>query len=346
MDNQDVECLLSMDLCIEGLAQAYRDLSDGLALSRPRSDIILPKPGSEAVYGFKSMEGAYPRAGLVALRINSDIIHWPRRHGVAVREKIPALPGGRYLGLVLLFSTENGELEAIFPDGVIQRLRVGATNALAAKLLARAGAEVYGLLGSGWQAGAQLMGMASVRRLKLVKVYSPTPGRAAAFAGEWGPKLGLEIRAVKSAEEAVRGSDIVGTATNAVEPVLDAGWIEPGMHLTSVKMAELDAGARARCGRVFILSKQMAPQHFQLEGAAPPGLSRAWGSAGEYPVLPDLVAGRAAGRQAPEEVSCFINNIGLGLQFAAVGAELLRAARAAGAGRELPGEWFTQDVHP
>src|SRR5262249_48688638 len=91
---------------------------------------------------------------------------WPKRGNAMRREKVAAAPNNRYVGLVLLFSVENGEPLAILPDGVIQRIRVGAANGIAIKHLARAKAKRIGLLGSGWQAGAQLMAACTVRELR------------------------------------------------------------------------------------------------------------------------------------------------------------------------------------
>jgi hypothetical protein len=76
------------------------------------------------------MDGIVPGLGVGAVRINSDIVSWPVRDGTVRREKIPAAPGERWVGLVLLFSMETGEPLAIFPDGYLQRLRVGAANGL------------------------------------------------------------------------------------------------------------------------------------------------------------------------------------------------------------------------
>jgi ornithine cyclodeaminase/alanine dehydrogenase-like protein (mu-crystallin family) len=78
---------------------------------------------------------------------------------------------------------------------------------------------------------------------------------------------------------------------------------------------------------------------------------RGWSSAGavdfkSLPTLPELLAGKVAGRQSDDEVTCFINNLGLGYQFAAAGAVVYRKAKEAGLGRELPTDWFTEDVHP
>ena len=80
-------------------------------------------------------------------------------------------------------------------------------------------------------------------------------------------------------------------------------------------------------------------------------MDHGWNSAGELdfatlPTLPELIVGRAQGRQSEREITCFLNNIGLGYQFAAVGAAVIRKAKDGGIGHELPTEWFTEDVHP
>src|SRR5438132_1666667 len=84
-----------------------------------------------------------------------------------------AAGGGKFCGLIYLFSTRNGEPLAIMPDGVIQRLRVACCNALAAKYMAPAKAATYALLGSGWQASGQALAMATVRPIREIRVYSP-----------------------------------------------------------------------------------------------------------------------------------------------------------------------------
>src|SRR5438105_8966659 len=98
------------------------------------------------------------------------------------REKVAAAPNNRYVGLVLLFSVENGEPLAILPDGVMQRMRVGAANGLGAKYLARKDARSVGILGTGWQAGAQLMAVCAVRDIETIRCFSPNQERGAAFA--------------------------------------------------------------------------------------------------------------------------------------------------------------------
>ena len=138
----------------------------------------------DAVYGLKSMDGVIPKLGIGAIRINSDIVRFPKRGNKVVREKVPAAPGNRWVGLVLLFSVDNGEPLAIMPDGVMQRMRVGATNGLGIKYLARKNAETVGILGCGWQAGSQLMAACAVRNIKQIRCFSPTRENREKFATE------------------------------------------------------------------------------------------------------------------------------------------------------------------
>ena len=137
LSNDDVEKLLTMRECVAVMEEAYAELADGRGVSRTRSDCFTPTARADALYSLKSMDGVAPKFGIGAVRINSDIITWPRRGNTMRREKVAAAPNNRYVGLVLLFSVENGEPLAILPDGVMQRMRVGAANGLGIKYLAR-----------------------------------------------------------------------------------------------------------------------------------------------------------------------------------------------------------------
>src|SRR5262249_50614513 len=192
LSNDDVEKLLTMPECIDVLEQAYVELAEGRGVNRTRSDCITPTANPHAIYGLKSMDGVIPKLGIGAIRINSDIVTFPKKGNNVVREKVPAA-NGRYVGLVLLFSSENGEPLAILPDGVMQRMRVGAANGLGIKYLARADATSIGILGCGWQAGAQLMAACAVRKIRTIRCFSPTQARREAFAAEMSELLAVEV---------------------------------------------------------------------------------------------------------------------------------------------------------
>jgi len=353
LSNADVENVLSMPECIDVLEDAYRELAEGRGVSRTRSDSFSETARSDALYSLKSMDGIVPKLGVGAVRINSDIVTWPKEGGNERRVKVPAAPNRRYTGLVLLFSSENGEPLAIFPDGVLQRMRVGATNALGVKHLARQDARTVGILGSGWQAGAQLMGVCAVRKVETIRCFSPNAQNRYAFAREWSEKLGVKVVPVSSPEEALNDVDIAMCATNTIDNVFFEGWIKPGLHISSIKRPEVEMAAVKRADVVVLHSNDATPMHLFTKGVTIPEKTenKGWMLAGEIdfdrlPTLPQLIAGQVEGRTRADQVTCFLNNIGLGYQFAAAGAVVYKKAREQKLGRDLPTDWFTEDVHP
>jgi alanine dehydrogenase len=353
LSNADVEAVLSMKECIEVLEDAYWELAHGRGVSRTRSDSFSQTTRPDALYSLKSMDGIAPKFGVGAVRINSDIVTWPKAGGNERRVKVPSAPNARYVGLVLLFSSETGEPLAILPDGVMQRMRVGAANALGAKYLARADAHKVGILGSGWQAGAQLMGVCAVREVETINCFSPNAKNREAFAEEWSAKLGVNVIPTKTPDEAIAGADIAICATNTIDNVFFDRWIKPGLHISSIKRPEIEVAAIKRADLVVLHSNDAAPSHLFTKGVTIPETAenKGWMLGGEIAfdklsTLPELIAGQAPGRTREHQVSCFLNNIGLGYQFAVCGALVYRKAREIALGFDVPTDWFTEDVHP
>jgi ornithine cyclodeaminase/alanine dehydrogenase-like protein (mu-crystallin family) len=154
LNNDEITKLLPIADCLAQLDEAYRELGEDRAISRPRSDIYGPVH-ENGRYIFKTMDGMIPRFEVAAVRLNSDVIRWKAEPAGIRKDKQRTAPGNKFVGLILLFSTRNGEPLAIMPDGVIQRLRVACANALGARYMAPANASIYALIGSGWQASAQ-----------------------------------------------------------------------------------------------------------------------------------------------------------------------------------------------
>src|SRR5262249_35841142 len=160
---------------------------------------------------------------------------------------LPTMPGNRWLGIVLLFSSVNGELIAIMNDGVLQRMRVCGANGVGTKYLARRDAETIGLIGSGWQAGSQVMAAWEARRIKKIKVCSPRRENREKLAREASEIVRVEIAPVSSYEEAVREVDIIITATNSRTPFLGKWAVTQGIHLSSMQRDEFDDEALRCC---------------------------------------------------------------------------------------------------
>ena len=353
LSNDDIEHLLDMGDCIDVMEQAFHGFAAGRAGNAGRCEILTPTVREDALYSLMNMNGVLPDLGVAAVRINSDILTWPGSGEGLKRVKIPSAPNARYVGLVLLFSTATGEPLAIYPDGIVQRMRTGATSGLAAKLLARADARKVALLGTGWQAGAQAMAIAAVRRVSEIRCFSPREESRRNFADEMSAKLGIEVVPVASAREAVRGADVVLCATNSMQAMLPAEWLEPGMHVSSLKRLELDLSV-VKAADIAVTHSRNADAPMQVIRAAGANLARDTDrqkvrlaeaiDEDAMPTLGEIVLGRTAGRRNDREITLFLNYTGMGYQFAATGALLYKRAIEQKVGRKLDTDWFTSSA--
>lgn len=359
LNNEDIAELITMRDTMEALEVLYREMGDGAAVTAPRSDVHSPTAAAQSAEGpmahyLKSMSGASPHFGTAALRFSSDIVAWRDTGGGMRREKLPMLPGQRWMGIVLLFSSANGELLAIMNDGVLQRFRVGGANGVSTKYLARRDAETVGLIGSGWQAGTQAMAVCEARKIKKIKVFSPTKANREKFAKETSAQVGVEIVPVDSYHDAVKAVDIIITSTNSRTPFLGKWALAEGMHISAMQRDEFDDEALLSCTPLVLHTRttennvtSSALAHFEREDFKlrdhPTDRGIDWKS---LPTLSELLVGKIKGRESDGQITGFVNNIGMGAQFAAVGKKVFDAAKAKGYGRDVPLDWFTQDVHP
>jgi alanine dehydrogenase len=354
LTNQEVERALTPEDAIAATDCIYRELAEGKAINRPRSQTYLPveskqQPGFR--YRFKSQEGASEQTGVWALRITSDMAGFSYTAGVKRRRILPVASGNRYCGLVMLFDIERIEPVAILPDGVIQKIRVAALSTVGARYLAQNEPRVLGLFGSGWQAGAHLELLCHQFLFERIKVYSPNQEHRQEFCHQMSDKLGQLIEPAASPSHAIEGSDFIQAATAAWDPVFDGHLVEKGMYVCSIggsdasnKRREIDDETLRRADIYVVHSKEVArlDQSPDVWEAAQKGIV-SWDAIHE---IQDLVAGKVPGRTSPDQITVFNNNTGAGTQFAALGAAVLRRARALGLGRELPTEWFLEDVSP
>jgi ornithine cyclodeaminase/alanine dehydrogenase-like protein (mu-crystallin family) len=356
LSNEEIDSMLDVSMVLDAVEKSQRAMASSEALSSPRVDTLAPTVTGEAsaTYSLKSMSGLWPEAGVAALRINSDVLVWPTVAGNVRRDRLPTSTG-RWTGMLILYSMTTGEPLMISPDGYISRLRVGATNGLAARYLARADARVMALLGTGWQAGGQLMAHCAVRPIEMVKVFSPNPANREKFCRELQSRVQAKLINVDSAQAAVQDADIIVTGTNSMEPVHRKEWLRPGVHYSAVKVQEMDQPFLDAIDRVFMFSKNPVttrPQTVKLDSVNTPEADGGWWQNRQGPSwdrlqeLPNLFIGKAQGRENDRQTTAFINNVGQGLQFCAVAKRVYDEACARKLGRELPTEWFTQDVHP
>jgi len=371
IDNQAVARLLTMEMTMAALERSYLDLSQGRAVCRPRIDISIPTSDPAKDYRWGTMEGGSVD-GYFAIRMKSDIIyHATAPDGTRTQEKYCQRPG-LFCGLILLTSVETGEPLALINDGVLQHMRVGGDGGLGVKFMARQGAEVVGMLGSGGMAETHMLSFMQARRIRKLQVYSPTKANREAFGRRMAEAHGIEVQVCDSPEQVYRGADIVAALTDAAAPVLDGSLLEPGTHVVNIGGGGLpDRATLARIDVYLRFGDAPAPQghdDWQLDDefltwratAGTPGAEatgagtpdtrpkakRAHGVmlADKRVTLRELLDGAKPGRTSEAQITWSERGNLQGAQFYAVAGRVYEAARAAGLGHELPSEWFLQSV--
>jgi ornithine cyclodeaminase len=232
----------------------------------------------------------------------------------------------RHSGLMLVLSAVDGGLVGVLADnGYLTELRTGAAGAVAADLLARPDARTAAIVGAGSQARFQLEALREVRSIDTVRVASRSPERAQVFVDELAGQ-GLSARLFASVEEAIRGADVVITVTPSTAPLVDAGWLEPGTHVTAVgsdepTKQELDPAVLARARVVAVDDRRQTASFGELHHAIAAGLR----SADDVVTLGELLEGAAEGRVAADDITV-ADLTGVGVQDAAIAALVLREA--------------------
>ena len=348
IDNETAARVLTMEDTIEAVEESYREYGLGRATAT-RATHSVPRPGGDGWYTWDPMASALPKLGALAIRMKSDILP----PGGAQVKKYCVAPG-KFCGLILLFSTDDGAPLAIMNDGHIQHMRVGAAGAISVKYMAREDAAVLGLFGTAGMATAHALAITKVRPIRKILVYSPNPEHRAAFADRTSRNLEVPVTAVDDPRRVMEGADIVAACTNSLEPVVKGEWLEPGMHVLSVLPNEIDDDVFRRCHR-YVYSRTPRTDYHVADPDQRPAVGyepidtewlrrEEWLLGREKRVfLTDVVLGNYPGRAGPEEITCFVTQ-GNAIQFAASASKVYEGARARGLGHELPLSWFLQDI--
>ncbi len=318
LSQAEVERLLPMGECIDLMAGALAGLARGEA-QQPLRMVFRPSdaPGLMALMP-AYQGGSRPAYGLKA---------------VGVFPKNVEAGKDAHQGSVMLFSGETGELRALMNASAVTAIRTAAVSGVATRLLAREDAGDLAILGAGVQARSHLSAMAAVRTLRRVRVASRQLARARAFAEEMAGRYPFPIEAVTSVAAALKGADLIVTATSAAQPVVERGWVAAGAHLNVVGASlpthrEVD-GATIAAARLFVDRRESAVNEagdylFALrEGAIGPDHIRA--------EIGELLLGSAAGRTSREEITLF-KSLGLAVEDLAAAAHVDRRARETGVG--------------
>jgi ornithine cyclodeaminase/alanine dehydrogenase-like protein (mu-crystallin family) len=309
------------------------------------------------------MEGG-AASGYFAIRMKSDVIYETEYAGAVTQEKYCYKPG-LFCGLIFLTSVETGEPLAFINDGVLQHMRVGADGGIGVKYMANEDAEIIGMLGSGGMARTHMQAFMLVRKIRKLQVFSPTRANRERFGAEMGAAYGIEVKVCERPEDIYRGAHIVAALTDSAVPVLDGGLLEKGTHLVNIGgSGKPDAESLKRVDRYLRFGDAPAPvglPEFALgdervgwearpgqakHGDGRLGKKRAHGSLlpEKRVTLKEVASGAVKGRASRDQITYSERGNLQGVQFYAVAGKVYEMAKRAGLGREIPTEWFLQDI--
>jgi alanine dehydrogenase len=223
---------------IAQMRRVFEDLGSGKAQNQPRRRLVLPT-GSV----LHSLAGAF--GGYFGTKIYSSNLR----------------TGAHFL--FVLYNAEDALPLAIFEANYLGQIRTGAASGFATDLLAPPDARTLAVIGSGFQARSQVEAMLAVRQFHSVRTWSRNPERRGRFAAECSQAFGIRIETPETAEETIRGADVIVTATNSKEPVIEDGWVAPGTHINAIgsnnpKRRELPAALIERAGLIAVDSLEQA----------------------------------------------------------------------------------------
>jgi alanine dehydrogenase len=320
LSEADVRAVLPMADLIETMETALKTFSSGQAVQPVRT--VLQIEPAKAFFGV--MPAYQPAPAALGAKLVT-VFHGNHAHG---------LPS--HLATIILLDPETGALAAVMDGRYITEARTAAVSAVSVRHMARSDAARLALLGSGVQAHSHLEAIAVVRRLKEVRVWSPTQANRERFARDHAAGVEAELRAVSSAREAVENADIVVLATSASTPIVERAWIADGAHICAVGACRPDVremdGALVAVGRLVVDSRAGArAEAGDIVLAVQEGRIAEDHIAGE---LGEVVAGRIAGRKTPSEITIF-KSLGMAVEDVAAAELTWRRAAERGLGRAV-----------
>ena len=312
LDNQQIRDLLPMAECIEIMADALASLARG-EVFQPLRTIVRPPEAN----GLLGLMPAFRAGEEGALGLKA----------ICVFPQNPAKGKDAHQGAVLLFSRETGEMLALMNASAITAIRTAAVSAVATRLLAREGPQQLAIIGAGVQARTHLTALASVRTIKLARIACRNIEHAHQLVREMQPSFPFSIEPVSSNEEAVRGADLIVTATSSQEPVINKDWISPGAHVNAIgthspHSREIDSATMATA-RIFVDRRESAlNESGDYLLAAKEGLVTPESIVAE---IGELLVGTKAGRTSPTQITLF-KSLGLAIEDVACADYLYQKA--------------------
>ena len=317
LSDEEVRELLTMDAALVAVEAAFRDWANAAATNVPRQRGFLPGVTLNTLCAIST---ALDAAGVKCYPI--------------IRQDVTVSSSST----MLVYRISTGALVGVMEATTLGQIRTGAASGVATKYLARPASRVMTMFGAGWQAESQLEAIARVLpKLERVNVIGRSPERAQRFCDKMKPRVGVELRVAPDAKSAVQEADVITTITGSAVPVFDGHWLRPGMHINAAgsnfaNKRELDTTAVERADR--IVADDIAVARIESGDLLGPDAPAGFDWSAVQP-LSEIVAGRAAGRTSPDEVTLFESH-GIGLEDLAAACRVLDLARDRGVGIEIP----------
>src|ERR1700676_649914 len=286
ISESEVRAVLTMPMAIEAVEEVSRKQANGEVVVHPRRRFELPGGGF-----FHYMAAADFSNGYVAMKQYTYV-------------------QGKIRFLVPLYEMRTGDLVALIEADYMGQLRTGAASGVATKVLSRQNSRVAAIIGTGGQARTQLEAIAGVRKLESARVFGRDATKREKFSKEMTERLGFPVRSVASSSEAVRGADILCTATSAANPVVSGADLAPGVHINAIganhaHKRELDDEAVASADVIIVDSIEQSRQEAGDLIIAFKGDEICWTGVKK---LSDIVAGKGSGRSGDTQDTPFKPN--------------------------------------
>jgi alanine dehydrogenase len=317
LSESQVQSLIDIDELISTLEKAHIQYSSGNAVMPVR--LVVPLPQIQG--RITSMPGFLNEDKALGIKVVTYFHENPRQN-------LPAI-----LGTIMLFSADTGKMIAVMDGNYITAIRTACASAMATKPLANAETPVMGILGAGVQARAHIEALTRVRRIERIKIYSPSGASAAAIKKDMNVSTKSGIDVARSAEDAVRDSDLLVTASTAKEPIVKSEWLKAGVHINAVGSHRPDyreiggatiAGAKvvvdsreaimAECGDILLAIQENLISEKHIHGE-----------------IGEVLAGTKPGRSSASEVTIY-KSVGIAIQDVATASLVYRKALERGLG--------------
>jgi alanine dehydrogenase len=314
IDERCIAGLLDMEDALGAMEEVFREQGRGNVINVPR--LRAPLKGG-------------------VLRITAGVLSYRGLYGVKVSST--AVFGRNAGRMFCLYREETGELCAVVQVFGMGALRTGAASGIATKYMSNPDAKVLGVVGSGRQARTQVDAVCGIRRIAEVRVYSPTKENRERFCREIVESHGLRACAVDTPEAAVRGSEIIVSATVSEKPVVLGQWLSRGAHINAIganyeHRRELDTEVVKTAAFIAVDDPEQA--RYEATDLVEP-VKEGVLSWDRVHSLADVVSGRLKPRALPSDITLF-KSLGVAIEDVALAARAYEKALAQKVGVELP----------